>query len=67
MTADLFGNPEMKAVMDAAMPSPLGYAEPEAIASVLAFLVSEEAAHVTGQLLFVDSGADATTRPDIAI
>lgn len=67
MTDDLFANEEMKSVMDAAMPSPLGYAEPEAIAAVLAFLVSREASNVTGQLLFVDSGADASVRPDIEI
>ena len=67
MTDDLFANPEMKAVMDQAMPAPLGYAQPEAIAAVLAFLVSPEASNVTGQLLFVDNGADATVRPDIEI
>lgn len=67
MTDDLFASPEMKEVMDAAMPSPLGYAQPEAIGAVLAFLVQAEASNVTGQLLFVDSGADATVRPDIEI
>lgn len=67
MTDDLFANPEMKAVMDAAMPSPLGYAQPEAIGAALTFFVSAEASNVTGQTLFVDSGADATTRPDLAL
>jgi NAD(P)-dependent dehydrogenase (short-subunit alcohol dehydrogenase family) len=67
MTDDLFADPQMKAAMDAAMPSPLGYAEPENIAAVLAFLSSEEASRITGQLVFVDSGADATVRPDYSI
>ncbi|MGN0063458.1 MAG: SDR family oxidoreductase [Nocardioides sp.] len=67
MTDGLFADPAMKEVMDAAMPSPLGYAQPEAIGAVLGFLVSAEASNVTGQLLFVDSGADATVRPDISI
>lgn len=67
MSAPIFEDPAMRQAMDSVMPSPLGYAEPEAIASVLAFLVSREASNITGQTIFVDSGADATVRPEAAL
>ena len=54
----------MKKVMDAAVPMPLhGYAAAEDIARVIGFLVSPELTHVTGQVLYVDGGAEATLRP----
>jgi len=34
-----------------------GFAQPTEIASAIAFLVSEQAAFITGQTLFVDGGA----------
>jgi NAD(P)-dependent dehydrogenase (short-subunit alcohol dehydrogenase family) len=65
MSAGLFDDPAMKTVMDQAVPMPLNsYAPPEAIAAPLAFLVSRENTHVTGQVLFVDGGAEATLRGD---
>ncbi|MBC9735569.1 SDR family oxidoreductase [Nocardioides marmotae] len=64
MTTGLFEDDAMREVMDAAVPMPLnGYAPPEAIARVLAFLVSEDNTHVTGQVLYVDGGAEVTQRP----
>ena len=53
--------------VDAAAPVPLnGYAPPEAVARVLAFLVPEEDTRVTGQVLHVDAGAEVTQRaPDL--
>lgn len=63
MSADLFDNPEMKQVMDAAVPMPLhGYAEADDIARVIAFLADAATTHVTGQVIFVDGGAEVTTR-----
>jgi NAD(P)-dependent dehydrogenase (short-subunit alcohol dehydrogenase family) len=57
-------DPTMRAVMDAAVPMPLnGYAAPEAPAELLAWLVSEANSHVTGQVIYVDGGAEATLRP----
>ena len=48
-----------------AVPMPLGgIAEPGAVATVLAFLTSEKLQSVTGQVLFVDGGADCVTRGD---
>lgn len=64
MSAALVSDPEMKKIMDAAVPMPLhGYAAPEDIARVIGFLASPEVTHVTGQVLYVDGGAEATLRP----
>jgi NAD(P)-dependent dehydrogenase (short-subunit alcohol dehydrogenase family) len=64
MTDGLVDDPQMKQVMDAAVPMPLnGYAQPEAPAQLAAWLVSEENTHVTGQVVYVDGGAEATLRP----
>lgn len=64
MSVGLMDDPRMRAVMDAAVPMPLnGYAEPAAPAELLAWLVSEANSHVTGQVVYVDGGAEATLRP----
>lgn len=63
MTDELFEDPQMRAVMDRAVPMPLnGYSDAVVIARALAWLVSEENTHTTGQVLFVDGGAEATLR-----
>ena len=41
-----------------------GSAEPEQIAAVMCFLLSEEANFICGSVLFVDGGTDAMMRPD---
>lgn len=64
MSAALVADPAMKKVMDAAVPMPLhGYATPEDLARVVGYFVSPELTHVTGQVLYVDGGAEATLRP----
>ncbi len=46
-------------------PIPMGDpAQPEQIASVIAFLLSPEAAFCCGSIFFVDGGSDAVIRPD---
>jgi NAD(P)-dependent dehydrogenase (short-subunit alcohol dehydrogenase family) len=63
MTAGLIRDPAMKKVMDSAVPMPLhGYAEPEDLARVVGAFLSPELTHVTGQVLYVDGGAEATLR-----
>ncbi len=63
MSAGLFDDPEMKKVMDAAVPMPLnGYLRPEDVARAVLFLASEGNSHITGQVLYVDGGAEATLR-----
>lgn len=64
MSAGLMDDPKMRAAMDAAVPMPLnGYAQPEAPAELLAWLVGAANSHVTGQVVYVDGGAEATLRP----
>jgi len=66
MTESLLATEEGRELVDRAVPMPLnGHAPPEAVAHALLWLVSEENTHVTGQIVFVDGGADATLRgPD---
>ena len=48
-----------------AVPMPLaGHARPNEIAPILAFLAGPECRHVTGQVLFVDGGAEAVLTGD---
>jgi NAD(P)-dependent dehydrogenase (short-subunit alcohol dehydrogenase family) len=63
MSADLFADERMKAVMDRAVPMPLnGYAGPGVIAEALAWLISPGNTHMTGQVVYVDGGAEASLR-----
>lgn len=62
MTVELVSDPRWKQVMDAAVPMPLnGYAPPETIAHALGWLVAVENSHMTGQVVYVDGGAEALT------
>lgn len=63
MTEELIADLAMKQIMDAAVPMPLnGYLQADDVAQVLAFLVSAENSHITGQVVFVDGGAEVTLR-----
>lgn len=54
-TGAVYDDPEVRAVRAGAIP--LGrLAEPTDIANVVAFLVSDDAAYVTGQVIYVDGG-----------
>jgi NAD(P)-dependent dehydrogenase (short-subunit alcohol dehydrogenase family) len=65
MTAPLLADAEAARTLVHTVPMPLGgIAEPGAVATVLAFMVSDELQSVTGQVLFVDGGADCVTRGD---
>ncbi|MFG2141228.1 SDR family oxidoreductase [Streptomyces sp. NPDC048650] len=67
MTAPLLGSSETRKIVDATVPMPLhGHARPEQVAPLLAWLVSPENTHVTGQIVFLDGGADAVLRGDDA-
>jgi 3-oxoacyl-[acyl-carrier protein] reductase len=54
-TADVYDDPEVRRVRAAAVPL-RRLAEPVDIARVVAFLVSEDAAYVNGQIIYVDGG-----------
>lgn len=63
MTTDLFADPRARRVMDRAVPMPLhGHAGPEAVAHVVDVLASSVTTHVTGQVLYVDGGAETVLR-----
>jgi NAD(P)-dependent dehydrogenase (short-subunit alcohol dehydrogenase family) len=67
MTKDLVDSEEGRAQLAQAVPMPLGgYAKPEDMAEVLAFLVSPANRVMTGQVIFVDGGADLVIRGDEA-
>lgn len=66
MSAALFADEGMKAVMDRAVPMPLnGYAGPDVIAEALKWLVSPGNTHMTGQVVYVDGGAEASLREPV--
>lgn len=63
MTEELLATPEGREQLMTHVPMPLhGPAEPEVIARTLAWLAAAETTHITGQVLFVDGGADASVR-----
>ena len=63
MTAPLFADEAMVQVMNEAVPMPLnGHAGPEVIAEALRWLISPANTHMTGQVVYVDGGAEATLR-----
>lgn len=65
MIADMLANDAGRKAIDDGVPMPLhGHARPEQIAPLISWLVSPENSHVTGQVVFVDGGADAVLRGD---
>jgi NAD(P)-dependent dehydrogenase (short-subunit alcohol dehydrogenase family) len=65
MTEPLFADEGMRALMADAVPMPYGgHARPEHVAELIAFLAAPATARLTGQVVFVDGGADAVLRGD---
>jgi NAD(P)-dependent dehydrogenase (short-subunit alcohol dehydrogenase family) len=65
MTEPLFADEGMRALMADAVPMPYGgHARPEHVAELIAFLAAPTTARLTGQVVFVDGGADAVLRGD---
>lgn len=63
MTEKLLETPEGRDSLLGAVPMPLnGRAPASVIAETLAWLTGPQNTHITGQVLFVDGGADATVR-----
>jgi len=67
MTAPALQTAEGRAALDAGAPSPLNgpAAPPSAPAALLAWLTSAENTHVTGQVIFIDGGAESIRRPEL--
>lgn len=65
MIQELLDDPVGIEMLDSGVPMPLsGHSKPEQIAPVLAFLTSAENTLITGQMIFVDGGADSIIRGD---
>ena len=65
MTADLTATAEAREALLQMVPMPLnGIFEPRDVAYLLAWLTSEENAHLCGQVVFIDGGSDAIIRGD---
>ena len=65
MIQELLDDPAGIEMLDSGVPMPLsGHSKPEQIAPVLAFLTSAENELITGQMIFVDGGADSIIRGD---
>jgi NAD(P)-dependent dehydrogenase (short-subunit alcohol dehydrogenase family) len=67
MTLAALQSPEGRAALDAGAPSPLNgpAAPPSAPAALLTWLTSAENTHVTGQVVFIDGGAESIRRPEL--
>lgn len=65
MVQPLLADPAMRVLVEEAVPMPYGgHAEPEDIATAIDFLTHPDTVHITGQVLFIDSGADTVLRGD---
>jgi len=65
MTAELTATPEASVQLAQMVPMPLnGFFEPRSAAYLLAWLSSEENAHLCGQVIFIDGGSDVVIRGD---
>ncbi len=65
MTADLTATEDDRKQLAGMVPMPLGgFFEPRSVAYLLAWLGSEENAHLCGQVVFIDGGSDAVIRGD---
>lgn len=63
MTEPLFADEDMLKIMNEAVPMPLhGYADANVIAEALRWLISPANTHMTGQVIYVDGGAEAGLR-----
>ncbi|MEU8782309.1 SDR family oxidoreductase [Streptomyces sp. NPDC048637] len=65
MTEPMLASPDVRKIVDQTVPMPLhGHAQPAQIAPLLTWLTSPENELVTGQVVFIDGGADAVLRGD---
>ncbi len=65
MTANFTGSEEARKAILEMVPMPLnGIFEPRSVAYLIAWLTSEENAHLCGQVVFIDGGSDAVIRGD---
>jgi NAD(P)-dependent dehydrogenase (short-subunit alcohol dehydrogenase family) len=64
-TERLRNSPKGRAILDQMVPMPMGgWLQPQDIAALLAWLTSPVSVGITGQVVFIDGGADAVLRGD---
>lgn len=67
MAESMLRDERMRAAAEKAVPMPLhGVASAETVARALCWLASAQTTHITGQVLYVDGGAEATLRGETA-
>lgn len=67
MTAEMTKDAASSEQIAAMVPMPLnGFFEPRGVATLLAWLASEDNAHLCGQIIYIDGGSDAVLRGDSA-
>ncbi|MER0477901.1 SDR family oxidoreductase [Streptomyces sp. Edi2] len=65
MTEGMLADEGIRQVVDTSVPMRLhGHARPEQASPLLDWLTSPENSHVTGQVVFIDGGAEAVLRGD---
>ncbi|SFN54632.1 SDR family oxidoreductase [Mycetocola miduiensis] len=65
MTAYIMSDAAARSQVAAMVPMPLnGFFEPRGVATLLAWLTSEDNAHLCGQIIYIDGGSDAVLRGD---
>jgi NAD(P)-dependent dehydrogenase (short-subunit alcohol dehydrogenase family) len=65
MSEPMLADEAMRPLVDEAVPMPYGgYAQPADVAELIAFLAAPSTVRVTGQVVFVDGGADTVLRGD---
>lgn len=65
MTAATSSDPALAKQAAITIPMPLnGFFEPRRVATLLAWLTSEDNAHLCGQIIYIDGGSDAVLRGD---
>jgi NAD(P)-dependent dehydrogenase (short-subunit alcohol dehydrogenase family) len=65
MTADMIATAQQREELTKMVPMPLnGIFQPRSVAYLLAWLASEENAHLCGQVVFIDGGSDVVIRQD---
>jgi NAD(P)-dependent dehydrogenase (short-subunit alcohol dehydrogenase family) len=68
MTRDALSNPRARRSIEKQVPMPLsGPVTPETVAALIRWLSSEENTATTGQIIFIDGGADPVLRGDSII
>jgi NAD(P)-dependent dehydrogenase (short-subunit alcohol dehydrogenase family) len=66
MTQAMIDDPKTMENFKGLLPMPIGrYGQPEEVAELIAFLVSPENSLMVGQVIFIDSGSEATTRGEL--